>query len=198
MSSEAIAWLHGHGKIVRPALDCRVERGEDDPILLLERAGVRETIDVRSDAIASELCTVEPGTRQGAWRIEASGFACVWPIGFALVADPDSISPFLLLGPGESMIWINGPLERGRAMPIEKLAAPEQRVREVAEAAGGVAARLDLDYEEEGERWWQRRYVIEWAASEGRVVIVSAQARPLEEPAVRAAVELVERTLEPL
>ncbi len=102
------------------------------------------------------------------------------------------MTPFVLIGPEGSMIWIDGPIDASRATPIEKLAAPEQNVRTIGEATG--AARIDLDYVEEGVRFWQRRYVI--ATEDGRVLVPSAQARVEDEILVRAALELVEQTLE--
>ena len=170
----------------------RIERESGDLVLRVERIGGAGIVDVSSPS--GELVDVETGTHPGAWRIETTVFSCRWPEGFALAHDPSAMSPFLLLGPADAMLWIDGPIQAARATPIEKLAAPGQNVREVRESAD--AARIDLDYLEDGVRFWQRRVVVRW--SEEKVLVLSAQAPKASEKLAQAALDLVERTLERL
>lgn len=192
MAGHVLARLHGHGKIVLPFPGYRIEREAGQLVLRVEREGRSGTVDVASPS--GDLCDVETGTLTGPWRVETRLYRCAWPEGFALAADPTDRSPFLLLGPDGSMIWIDGPVDASRATPIEKLAAPGQTVRAVAEAAD--AARIDLDYVDEGVRFWQRRYVLPW--SDDRALVPCAQARAENEKLVSAALDLVEQTLEPV
>lgn len=194
------ARLTGFGVSVRVDAPFRIERIADAPetVLRVWRAG-SASADV--DVLAgSELVEIVPGSARGAWAIETADYVCTWPHGLALSSDPDGASPFLLVGPDESLVWVSGPLARERAWPIESLADETQKVRAVAETESGEDARIDIDYVIEGEviegeLWWQRRYVRAWG--EGRVLVVSAQARAAHEDVMRAAVDLVDASLAP-
>lgn len=188
------ARLTGFGVSVRADEPYRIERIADAPETALRLWRAEASVDV--DVLAgSDLVEILPGPARAGWAIETPELVCVWPPGLALVSDPDGVSPFLLLGPGESLVWISGPVARERAWPIESLAAEGQKVRAVAETEGGGDARIDLDYVEDGELWWQRRYVRDWGA--GQVLVLSAQARAGDEDAMRTALDLVEASLAP-
>jgi hypothetical protein len=190
--------LQGHGAIVLPEAPYRIERAADAPETTLriwhaERSAMLDVRDVLRGAEASEVAEVKPGDPTPAWRIETSVLSCAWPRGFALSSDPDELSPFLLIGPNDAMIWIAGPIERAKATPIERLATEEQTIRAVAEA--GDNARIDVDYEHDDERWWQRRYVLGWG--DDQVLIVTAQARSTDEVETCAAVDAIEASIVP-
>lgn len=190
-----LARLLGHGLVVLPHRNYRIEHVADAAETTLRITRGKET-DVVDLLVAlrekSAFVDVSEGGPPGAWRIQTKEFTCGWPRGFALSAD-DAGSPFLLTGPSGSLVWVDGPLPKKKATPIENLVADEQRVRAVAQE--GENARIDLDYEEEGEHWWQRRYALVWGNEQ--VLVVSGQALLSDEEAARAAVDEVARTIEP-
>lgn len=192
------ARLTGFGVSVRVEGPHRIERVADAPetVLRVWRSGSSVDVDVLAGSgLVESRVEIVPGSARAAWGIETPDYQCIWPHGLALSSDPDGTSPFLLLGPDESLAWISGPVARERAWPIESLAAEGQKVRAIAEAEGGEDARIDLDYVEDGELWWQRRYVRGWG--EGRVLVLSVQARAAHEDVMRAAIDLVEASLAP-
>jgi hypothetical protein len=130
------------------------------------------------------------------WRIETDTCSIAWPAGFALANDPDELSPFLLHGPGDALLWIAGPLPRDKVLPVEKLVTEDQRVRAIADAGDDV--RIDVDYivddGDEPEPWWQRRYV---RVTPQGAFVLSAQAHARDEDVVRAAIDEIERTFAP-
>jgi hypothetical protein len=193
-----LARLAGHGLIAVPRPLFRLDRVDGAPETTLRVADARgdEIVDLAAVARgerASDRIDVHLGPR-GPFRIETRVFTCTWPPGFALSHDPYGGAPFLLIGPRDAMIWIAGPLARAKVEPIERLADPSQTIRAVAEATD--ASRMDLDYEHEGERWWQRRYVIAFgAAPAAEALALSAQARLADEPVACAAIDAIERSL---
>jgi hypothetical protein len=190
-----LARLQGFGVIVLPKAPYRIARSLEGPEteLRIIHGDGSEVVDVTEGEHATELADISPGDARERWRIETTVATCAWPPGFDLSSDPDGLSPFLLLGPGDAMVWLSGPVPREKAQPIEKLATPDQKVRAVAEAEG--RERIDVDYEVEGEAWWQRRYVIPWG--EAKALVISGQARAETEELTALAVDLIERSLEP-
>ena len=190
-----LARLHGFGVVVVPKAPYRIGRVPDAPDTRLRIAhGDRsEAIDVADGPAVTDLADVTAGDPAPRWRIETSLTSCAWPLGFDLASDPDGLSPFLLLGPEDAMVWLAGPLAREKTQPIEKLVAEGQRVRAVAHS--GDCERIDVDYEVEGEGWWQRRYVVPWTDTE--TIVVTGQARAATEELTALAVDLIERSIEP-
>jgi len=190
--------LHGFGAIVEPEAPYRIGRvdGEPETTLRIVHGAGTTVIDVaailREDA-TTDLADITAGDPMERWRIETTDATCAWPEGFDLASDPDDLSPFLLLGPDDSMVWLAGPVDRATVEPIENLAGEGQRVRAVAEA--GDHERIDLDYEADDEAWWQRKYVVPW--DDGQAIVITGQARSAMEELTALAVDLVERSLEP-
>lgn len=190
------ARLQGFGATVLPKAPYRIEHVSDAPPTQLrihhgDQSGLVDVSAALKGQI-TELADIEPGDGGERWYVETTAFSCAWPLGFALMSDPD-YSPFVLVGPEESMIWLAGPLDRSRTSPIEKLATPDQIVRAVGQA--GDRERIDLEYTFEGERWWQRRYVVPWGNE--KAVVISGQARSTTELLTAAAVDLIEASLSP-
>ncbi|MGZ3424111.1 MAG: hypothetical protein ACXWUG_00890 [Polyangiales bacterium] len=144
------------------------------------------------DAVKTSGDDVEvlPAPGAGEWRIETPSFSIAWPRGFAIADDPDELSPFLLHGDRDALIWTAGPLPKEKVLPVEKLVDEEQRVRAIADAGDDV--RIDLDYVVDGEPWWQRRYL---RKVPGGMLVLSAQARAADEDEVRPAIDLLDATL---
>lgn len=199
------ARLQGHGVIVLPEAPYRIERVPEasettlriwrgSPAATGGRSAMLEVRDVLRGTETTDLAEVSAGATRREWRIETGVASCGWPRGFALSSDPDERSPFLLLGPNDAMVWLAGPIERGRAIPIERLVTEDQTIRAVAEA--GDDARIDVDYVHDGEPWWQRRYVLAW--NEEQVVVLTGQARLTDEAETRAAVDAVEASISPV
>lgn len=172
----------------------RIERVDEPTRLRIQHGDQSAVIDVSepTKGSATELADIEPGDGGERWYVETTVCSCAWPEGFALASDPEG-SPFLLHGPEEAMIWLAGPLDRSRTTPIEKLATSDQTIRAVGEADG--RERIDLEYTFEGERWWQRRYVVPWG--EDQAIVITGQARSTTELLTSAAVDLVEASLAP-
>jgi hypothetical protein len=190
----APAHLAGHGALVVPRAGYQLERveGGPDSALRVTNGSERGLLDVRApERETNPLAEVLLGPPTHAWRIETRAFVCAWPRGFVLADDPDGLSPFLLAGPRDSLVWVSGPMPRERALPIEQLVDEGQRVRAIADAPDST--RLDVDYVVEGEPWWQRRTVLRW--DDDTVMVVSAQARMSDEESVCAAVDEVAETL---
>lgn len=194
MALHVLARLTGFGLVVVPKEPYRIDRVTDAPETTLRVWHGDETAvaDVSRES-STELVEVVRGGPMTEWRIETGVMSCAWPHGFALSSDPDGLSPFILFGPEDAMIWIAGPIEPAKATPIERLATDDQVIRAVAEA--GDNARIDVDYEHDGERWWQRRYVIAWG--EDRALVLSGQSRVAQEEITRAALDLVEGSIAP-
>ena len=172
----------------------RIDRDPDGVLHVTTEAG-RERVDVAAvlhGAASTDALEILPGPR-GEWRVATDAYTCPWPPGWSFADDPDGISPFLFLGTRDALIWIAGPLPRKKVTPIEKLADEGQAIRAVAEA--GENARIDLDYDVDGEPWWQRRYAL--VLGEESAVVVSGQARRDAEDAVRAAIDEVADRLAP-
>jgi hypothetical protein len=194
---EPFVHLIGFGATVVPSAPYRIDRVADEPetVLLVataERSGLVDVADVLRGGETGGLVEVRPGDERSRWRVQTEVFTCAWPYEFGLSSDPDGVSPFLLLGPGDAMLWVAGPVDLERASPIEKLADTDQTIRGVAEAEG--ASRIDLDYELEGEPWWQRRYVVEWG--EGQALVLTGQAPVSHETVTREAVDAMDQTLQ--
>jgi hypothetical protein len=162
-------------------------------LLVIPKGKFRFERDVTPVASDSVEVLPAPGARE--WRIETSAYSIAWPAGFVVTDDPDELSPFLLEGAREALIWTTGPVARDKVIPIEKLATDDQRIRAIADA--GEDARIDLDYvldddEGVGEPWWQRRYV---RVVPGGAIVLSAQARATDEDSVRAAIDAIDASL---
>ena len=188
--------LVGHGALLIPRAGFRLEHveGAADSTVRVTYGDESALLDVRApDASASPLAEVLPGPQTRAWRIETTSYVCALPLGFVLADDPDGFSPFVLDGPEGALVWVSGPMPRDRALPVENLIDEGQTVRGVADAGDNV--RVDLDYVFEGEPWWQRRYILAWGKDD--VLVLSAQARALDEDTVRVAIDGLVETIAP-
>lgn len=189
-----LARLTGLGAVVLPKPGHRIDRDPESVLHVTTERG-RVEVDVhavlRGDA-STDALEILPG-RSGAWRVETRAYTCPWPRGFSFADDPDAVSPFLFVGPNDALIWIAGPLAREKVTPVERLKAEGQTIRAVADA--GENARIDLDYVEDGEPWWQRRYAL--AFGEDAAIVVSGQARRAHEDVVRPVIDEIASAIAP-
>ncbi|HEV3026760.1 MAG TPA: hypothetical protein VG457_04265, partial [Planctomycetota bacterium] len=91
------------------------------------------------------------GPVPGGWQLETGQFRTVFPAGFVLYSTPaDSTSPFDLVGPGSSQIFVQSPPE---IPPPEGMCAPGQRIIKSGDHW------VEMDYLHQGQQWWQRHQV---------------------------------------
>ena len=125
-----LARLSGHGVVVLPHPSYRLQRvaGGPETTLRVSRGEATGVVDVLAALqTKSALVDVSEGGGEGPWRIETGIFTCPWPRGFDLTGD--DASPFLLWGPGDALIWVDGPVPEERTTPLDKLVGPGQRIR---------------------------------------------------------------------
>jgi hypothetical protein len=183
----------GFGLRVIPHLPYCVVHGPTPPELDIEhhsRAGPRfarllpdgpgryqSRIDHRTPTLGDVL-KVEPGPVEGGWQLETREFRVAFPPGFGLYsAPPSSTSPFDLVGPGSSQLYVQSPAQ---VPPLQEMCAPGQRAREVGEDW------IELDYEHAGRKWWQRHQV------RGRLVFSTQAPAESRDAALAALRKLLE------
>ena len=95
----------------------------------------------------------------------------IWPYPFDRVEHrPGSSSPFLLVGPAGSAIYLQGPYARDRIPPLAQLVGPGQTlVDQQSEAAFDV---VELAYEHAGGAWRQSHHLVN-LDGEHRLVITA-------------------------
>lgn len=110
----------------------------------------RSRIDHRTPSLG-EVLSVEPGPGSGEWQLDTGQFRVAFPAGFGLYsAPPASTSPFDLVGPGSTQIYVQSPTQMP---PPAQMCAPGQRVLETGDDW------VELEYDHEGRKWWQRHQI---------------------------------------
>lgn len=191
--------LIGFGTIVTPYVPFRVERASPDGTALAVTTSAGETtLNFRGDTPASApgIADVAPGTFGGDWWLETSIYRCPWPSRFVLVStsDPASTAKYDLVGPANSLIYLQGPFAKAPADGLHGLAGPGQIIR----ATGRIGAHewVRLTYSHAGALWEQAHVVV---ATAPRLVLVVTMQAPKEEAdasfdAVREIVAHLTRT----
>jgi len=160
-SDHVLAVISGWSLRVIPRAPFRAVRGASPRELLVEHASLSARItadgaggfrsEPDGDALG-QVVDVERGPVAGAWMVETHAFRAALPDGFALhSAPPGSPSPFDLVGPASSLIYVQSP---SRMPPIEAMCGPGQRV------SGRGDTWIELEYGHDGVRWWQRHEVV--------------------------------------
>jgi hypothetical protein len=139
-----------------------------------------------SGASVEGIVDVEDGP-DGEWRIETTAFSCAWPEDFTIESpsDPGDATKFYLFGPGQEMIFPQGPAER--VPEPQGWAGPGQTVKAVYTV--GRIQVVELKYKHGGTPWWQSHWLVPFRS--GRTLVITAQAPVTEaDRAKRAATEL--------
>jgi hypothetical protein len=129
---------------------------------------------------------------EGDWRIETTAFSCAWPQDFTIEAptDPGDTIRFYLFGPGEELIYPQGPTSTSRK-PAE-WAAPGQRFTSVSDVNGIQV--VALSYRHNGVPWRQSHWLIPWA--NGRTLVITAQSPTAQADRTKAAARMVATSIQ--
>ena len=101
----------GHGLTIIPIPPFEISRSSELEIpLLVKREGSSIVIRHDSDQVDSELVEVSVGPDEP-WRLVTSLYKLAWPGDFAIVSSPTPDVPpgFDLLGPAQSLVYLQGP-----------------------------------------------------------------------------------------
>jgi len=186
-----LAAVTGHGLRVLPLDPCVVTRGPGARTLDIyrEKRFVRILADgdggftTRFDQHTKRLeniARVDAAPVGGDWKIETGRFRADFPGGFALRSvDVHSPAPFELVGPEDSLIFVQSPLE---PPSIDQLAGPGQNVTNRGETW------IELVYEHERAAWWRRHEI-------ARDMVFTAQAPETAKPPVMKALQRILKSL---
>jgi hypothetical protein len=206
MAPHVYARLSGFGWTLLPLAPFWFERVPGRPRSVLARhespAGPRQaTVSLDGVRPAAELV---PGTTDLAevldllegpgldrWRVETTVFTCLWPEGFALASASSPGPPFDLHGPGESLVFVQGPLAVARLPPLAGVAG--QTVRR--QGRSSLGDWVELEYQHGGLPWRQTHRVVE--DGQGYALVVSAQSPEAWAGLTDAAAEEVASSLAP-
>lgn len=183
--SHVFVRLSGNGVRLLPYWPYRISRdGEAVKVACWAAEDVKEVIV--DGASVDGIVDVGKGP-PGDWRIETTVFSCAWPEGFTIESptDPGNAIRFYLFGPGEEMIFPQGPASTSR-QPAQ-WAAPGQRLTSVTSV--GTIQVVSLSYRHNGVPWRQSHWLIPWA--NGRTLIVTAQSPTSQAERTKAAAYLV-------
>lgn len=220
MSEHLFAWVAGFGWSVMPFTPCRISRWDGHPrsivVEYLSTVGAqRALLHVGEDGRSVETQVLEGtesaetvfelvrgaafefwnhGASYDDWHIETSLFVTCWPIGFSIRSVQNAPPPFELKGPGESLIWIQGPLSPERLPPVDRFNGPGQETIEIAQGRGGTL--IELSYQHNGTPWRMFHALVE--RYDGAVFIVSGQSPAVFRELVRDAVQEIASSLTPM
>lgn len=178
------ARLAGHGMTLVPRWPYVFERTEGDTVLVTwatEDGPMRLTVEPGVRVDGGDVVDVTEGPDHPYWLIETGPALLPWPKGFSLESAEDQ-TPFLLLGPDDTVIFPQGPVPAERLADAQALVAEDQAI--TAERDENGTRVVELGYEHEGAPWWQAHWLAPLPG--GRLLVVTAQA-PL--PAAAAARE---------
>lgn len=185
--------MSGNGLRLLPYWPYRFARsGSAVKVACWAAPGVKEIVVLGSSV--DGVVDIEDGP-DGEWRIETTAFSCDWPQGFTVESptDPGDATKFYLFGPGQEMIFPQGPAER---VPEPRgWAAPGQTVKAVYAVDPGIQV-VELKYKHGGAPWWQSHLLVPFRS--GRTLVITAQAPAAEaESAKRAATQMAVSVRDP-
>ena len=173
MHDHVFVRLNGYGATMLPHGPFRISRASDHDSLLMIRVVSRErSVDFGSGVPQSipTIADIAGDGMRGFWHLETSVFIAPWPDGFTLVSSDNTSSAggFDLIGPGDSLLYVQGPFVRDRITALEALAAPGERV-----IANGERW-IRFAYERDDEQWQHAYFVVPVGE---HVLLVTGQAR---------------------
>jgi hypothetical protein len=164
--------LVGHGLTIVPIPPFEISRASAlEMPLVVEREGSRFLIKAVSDPVDSELIEVSVGPDEP-WRLVTSLYTLSWPKGFVIVSSPTPDVPpgFDLLGPAQSLVYLQGPFASEKVKHGEQLAAPGQNI--IENRVIDSIERAWFEYRFEGEDYYQVHHLV---GLEGRVLMITLQ-----------------------
>lgn len=121
----------------------------------LEDGGFEELCE---GADLDDIVEITPVEQPGPFRIETSLFSVEWPTGFTVDSSGSGEGPaYDLVGPDESLMFIQGPVEKAFVPPIEELVAPGQKL--TGQGSDHGSQWIELEYHHEKVKWCQRHFV---------------------------------------
>lgn len=142
----------------------------------------------------TDVCDLLEGPADPQWRVETSLWDCTWPGGFGIVSPEEGGAiPFYLLGPADTAIFVQGPVDPGRFPTPDLLVAEGQTLRTAGAAPRGL--RVEVEYELNGGRWSQQVETVLLAP--GKLLVVTAQSPSPAPPDVLLAATELARSLRP-
>lgn len=187
MSQHVLARISGFGWTVLPYAPFQCEQVAER-VLLVQHESKRARVsfesgrpEVEDGASIHDVADLIRGPNHDHWRIETTVFTIRWPTGFALWSSAQAPG-FDLLGPHDTMIYLQGPVLAARVPEPEEMIGAGQTV------LGHDRDWVELAYDHDGVAWRQKHRVAEL---EDYRVLVTAQG-PAERfgPADAAAQEM--------
>lgn len=205
MAAHVYARLSGYGLVLVPYAPYSFTLLADGRSVAVTHAAPEGTRSARiTPGKASPTLHLEPGTssldevvtlsaegQPAHWRIETQVFTCDWPRGFALHSAESG--PFDLLGPDESLIYLQGPYPPARVPPMNKLVIPGQTL--VGQGEGPGFRWVEVAYTHEGRRWHKRYAFAAWV--QDHVLVVTGQALERNAVSTAAATDALAASLRP-
>jgi hypothetical protein len=203
-----LARVTGFGWTILPLYPYRLSRVDGDPrALQVAREGSRPAAAIvhlapgapRVDLAegtesANEAFDLLPSKIEGDLRVETSVFTAAWPDGMELVStEAGAPSPFDFLRSDGCLVYVQGPFDAARLSKIEALCAPGQRIVDQGKHPKG--AFIELEYDHDGARHWQRYATVFWG--DQTLLVVSAQSLAEQAAFTRAAAAFVLASIEP-
>lgn len=134
-----------------------------------------------------DVADVMRGPGHDHWRIETSVFTIRWPAGFAVWSSAKAPG-FDLLGPHDTMVYLQGPVLAERVPPLTQMVAAGQNMVESGNDW------VEVQYEDEGVAWRQKHRLV---TLENYRMLVTAQGPAdyfaLADAAAREVAESLER-----
>ena len=164
--------LVGHGLTIIPIPPFEISRASTSEIpLVVGREGSSFLIKDVRDQVDPALVEVSVGPEEP-WRLVTSLYTLAWPKDFAIVSSPTPDVPpgFDLLGPDQSLVYLQGPFASGRVKHGKQLAAPGQKMIENRDFE--AIERSWFEYSFEGEDYFQVHHLV---GLEDRVLMITLQ-----------------------
>ena len=199
-----LARLTGFGMTLVPVWPYNLRRSapaSDDVVVTRGAGAAAHSVTVRvgrnmpaGDRDVDQVVDVLDGPAERVWRIETSLYSVEWPEDFEIGSPPEGDTPpFLLWGPDEAMIYIQGPITNGRVPPLPELAGPGQTI--VDHRSDPRSEVVALAYRHDGAEWSQSHHLMPFGAD--HTLVVTAQSPLAHAALTRRAAETVARTVTP-
>lgn len=176
------------GGIIAAALPADSQAPQKQVQIILSDTGNRLSLG-QGVAKAEEVIQVAEGPDTRKWMIETPIFRTAWPNGFDLRFPLASKTRFDLVGPDNTLIFVQGPATYQTRL-LDMMASEGQREFGRGKTPSGHDW-IELEYDAEGTKWRQRHYARKISSTD--CFVVTAQcAQPKAVPIFQAADEVTE------